>query len=900
MRNRHPSKHKPDIFRYICTFIWAILLGLTVYSTGLAQSAPEWLNPTNLSKSGAASQSRLLALPDGGLQAFWWDRFDGLMTSTAGSNGVWSEPVVSRIRSNNLKSTPELFIDPAGVIYAFWTESQSSGSASGQEALMYSQVNLGETTWTIPAKLTNSVVDFDVQRSESGELRMVYIRLLNTEKEPAGVYLLKKATPRARWSNPILIHASKYLRLLTPETAQLDLSLTGSPTTTQVDYLQWFDPLSGEVVLAFSTDGGATWNEPQVLQAEDQAFTTPRLIPGEPAYLSWQTMLQGSCSIFQQEIMLPENAEASQVLQFGPLAPIMERISECPNGEERFETIDGRLFWIWGEATSRMSLAARDNTQNQWTLPNSFSVSFEDSLTGQSVSLDDLHSSLVGEQLYLIGADTRSGEVWFAQAGESALDLAYAEPSPWSEAQPVPLGGQSADAPAMVVDGKGRTHSVWSVSPSPSGPGASLFYAQSSPNGILGPFELVPAAKGNVARQPALYYEAGREILHLVWSGGTDGSLLYSWVGVDEAGSSAAWLPPTTLSTLADASWPQIAQDSSGTMYVLYAVPLNEARGIYLSRSTDKGQSWAEPVLVFDPVQNQVPMVAYPTLAVGPDGRLHAAWVNAQAPGVGGSQSLQYSLSPDGGDTWSAPMILAAEGFSYPHLAMAADQLHLLYASEKVGLSAIYQRFVGADQDTLDSAAWSPPMAIPGWRNVVLPYGLATSGFGGPGSSLYLLGADFSDGILYYATWDGERWTPIESHAEISVIEKGLGVGAAAPALGGQLSVGWMGYPVQQEEDASIEPNLFLISRLIPTLSASTAIQPASTPIPPTPSATPEPTPQPTVVPSPTPELNAPVQSSSIPLPLPPMALGGILVGIMVALIFGGRYLLKRIDSRHH
>ena len=897
MKNRNTGKQKSDILKNICTLIWALLLSLLSYSEGSAQSAPEWLNPTNLSKSGAASQPRLLATPDGGLQAFWWDRFDGLMTSLAGPDGVWSEPVVARIRSNNLKATPELFADPAGVIYAFWLEAQTSGSASGQNALYYSQVNFGETTWTIPQRLTDSVVAYDVQRSESGELRLAYIRQLNTTKAPSGVYLLKKSTPRAKWSNPILVYASKYLRLLTPETAQLELYLTGSSSTSQVDYLKWFDPLPGEVVLAYSTDGGAAWNQPQVLQPEDEAFTSPGLIPGQPSYLTWQTVLQGGCSIYQQEIILG-NSDPGSPLTFDPLEPIMERIPDCPNGEERFETIDGQLFWIWGEGTSRLSLTARSADQSQWTLPNQFNVNFEDPPTEASVSLDDLHSAFVGGQLFLVGADARSGEVWFAQAGSSVLDLAYAEPSPWSEAQPVPLGGQFAGAPAMVVDGKGRTHTVWSVSSSQSSPGVSLFYAQSSPNGILGPFELVPSTKENVARQPTLYYEAGRERLHLVWSGGTDGALLYSWVGVDEAGSSAAWSLPTTLSTLAEASWPQLAQDPSGTLYVLYAVPLNEARGVYLSRSTDGGESWEAPTLVFDAFHNQVPMVNYPTLAAGLDGKLHTAWVNAQAPGVGGPLSLDYSLSLDAGVTWSPPMILAAEGFSWPRLAVAAGQLHLIYASEKGDLSTIYQRFIGIDQDTLDSSAWSPPLAIPGWRNVVLPYGLTASGFGGSEGSLYLLGSDPNVGILYYASWEGERWTPIESHAEISVVDKGLGVGAAAPALGGQLSVGWMGYPITEDE-ASVEPELFIISRLISTLDTSAAIQPVSTPIPPTPTPTAEPTLQPTAIPSPTPELNSPVQSSSITLPLPPMAVGGILVGIVVVLIFGGRAWVKRSTNHN-
>ena len=86
--------------------------------------------PANLSQSGAASQPRLLAGPDGKLQAFWWDRFDGLTTATFDGQ-KWSAPQPALIASKFLVNTPLLIADQTGWIHAFWLEPAAS-SASGQ------------------------------------------------------------------------------------------------------------------------------------------------------------------------------------------------------------------------------------------------------------------------------------------------------------------------------------------------------------------------------------------------------------------------------------------------------------------------------------------------------------------------------------------------------------------------------------------------------------------------------------------------------------------------------------------------------------------------------------------------------------------------------------------------
>ena len=82
------------------------LLALVVLIGGVRPAIAQvddgvWGEPVNLSRSGAATLPQIAAAPDGTLQAFWWDQFDGLMTTISDgaifAGGAWSEPALAPI-----------------------------------------------------------------------------------------------------------------------------------------------------------------------------------------------------------------------------------------------------------------------------------------------------------------------------------------------------------------------------------------------------------------------------------------------------------------------------------------------------------------------------------------------------------------------------------------------------------------------------------------------------------------------------------------------------------------------------------------------------------------------------------------------------------------------------------
>jgi hypothetical protein len=95
---------------------------------------------------------------------------------------------------------------------------------------------------------------------------------------------------------------------------------------------------------------------------------------------------------------------------------------------------------------------------------------------------------------------------------------------------------------------------------------------------------------------------------------------------------------------------------------------------------------------------------------------------------------------------------------------------------------------------------------------------------------------------------------------------------------------------------ADQKPALFFASRTIPSVELPVDV-PSTPIIEVTLTLTPTQIVVPSPVPSPTPDLNQ-IAPSAKELPIPPMALGGVLAAIIIGSIFGGKYLANRIRYR--
>lgn len=131
-----------------------------------------------------------------------------------------------------------------------------------------------------------------------------------------------------------------------------------------------------------------------------------------------------------------------------------------------------------------------------------------------------------------------------------------------------------------------------------------------------------------------------------------------SWTEPVQAGNFAAVFDLQFTHKYRIVTNPALAVDArSGALYLAYPNPaevgaLASNLDIYVVRSTDEGASWSMPARVNDdllPTNGQW----MPALAVGPDGAVHATWLDYRDDPSGQSAAVYYAFSTDGGATWS-------------------------------------------------------------------------------------------------------------------------------------------------------------------------------------------------------------------------------------------------------
>ncbi len=88
-----------------------------------------------------------------------------------------------------------------------------------------------------------------------------------------------------------------------------------------------------------------------------------------------------------------------------------------------------------------------------------------------------------------------------------------------------------------------------------------------------------------------------------------------------------------------------------GNVYMVYAATPDGHRDVFITRSTDGGESWSDPLqLDLDDTENDQ---FFPTLSINPNGVLDVAWYDRRNDPDNQLLDVYHRYSPDGGQTWS-------------------------------------------------------------------------------------------------------------------------------------------------------------------------------------------------------------------------------------------------------
>jgi hypothetical protein len=444
-----------------------------------------------------------------------------------------------------------------------------------------------------------------------------------------------------------------------------------------------------------------------------------------------------------------------------------------------------------------------------------------------------------------------SQDIWLQQRSLTALRQPP-EVAPLWQPSAIVVESQSAIvSPLIVADEENRFHTFWnqplSESEAPFGPRTlAIYYSRWDAGRWSNPIAMLSSPEGK-SEQPAVVVDGKGRIL-AVWSGATNGEIYFSRASTEYAVLTSEWTEPQQLPMPhSNGSSPVIGVDGSGVIYVAYAIPLNEGRGIYLVKSFDEGDTWTEPVAVFDGAAAGWEIVTEPRLAIGGTGQLYLLWLHQPAPSAPGGASLYYTYSADGGDSWASAQEVSSES------SQEAPVLWHQIASPGGGIvHRVWQEwylgrlYLWHQQSRDYGATWDSPAQITALDNLHVPATLTGDGTG----QLHLIYVDQSgaegdqqSASLRHWLWQGEEWQEEESlrvdHRTI-VNTQAL---AAAVSPDGRLATIYSGLV----EDEDVFEALFFSDRRVelPAVTPTPLPPPTATPMV-TPSATPEATPEPT------------------------------------------------------
>jgi hypothetical protein len=870
-----------------------IIGGCILAATGaqvIAQSTEDiWTPAVNVSQSGAASNPVIATAPDSTLHVLWWDDLDGEqyartnLTSTAWTQPVNVPQIVGR-RQVDLQTNRVILAEPRNVVlaadagnrvHAFWFNTT--------DQLLHAQIS--GTTWSDATVLAEAATILNTATDESGALHLAYAQSADSPESPAGLYY--RVNSAGRWSPPSLIHASSYFRAAQPEALHLSVA---SDAQGQL-LVAWADPSQGQSLYARSDNGGATWSAPQPI-ASTQGATAKRdyvvATPSGEFLMLWQELGTGGCGYVQSR-------SVDGGLTWGAPEKVLSGLTRCDENLSFTPDSTGAL-WLAGQLDggaetggNHVSLAKWDG--NRWSDPLDVSHTFSDPATGRTIALNCLRVAIGGQTAGLSGCDSVN-DVWAARNAVALDQLIVLGRSIWSPVVALSDGSVSVtdhDTPALIADSKGNYQALWSQDLI-GGNGATGLYGAtwegsrwSRPAAVVRTTDNSPSDVPRAVK-PALAID-NRDQVHAVWSTGTNGIIQYSSTHARDFVLPRAWAPPLSLPTPDGLmNWPDIAADPrGGTVYVAYAVPFNEKRGIYLVRSQDSGTTWITPTLIFDAAAAGWSNVDKPRLALdAAGGILHVAWLRPIPEGGVGPQEIYYARSTDQGHTWSPAMKIAEGDIDWPRLVVPDTQQVYMAWTEvaNTGEANLATPFKVRGQFSPDGGQrWSPASDIPGFEQVSGPIGLAVGGAG----QMYLVAISqgiAQEAVLLNAQWNGQIWDKRESLLLGQPATAGNAAIATVNPVKNQLMVILGMHALDQ-----LQADRIGLSSTVREVEAAQLIPiPTFTPAPiamatPGPTLTPQPTPRPTL----STNRGQPFATDSGPNPL---VLGGALGAVIVVVVF--------------
>lgn len=746
-------------------FISILLITITLFFAipeTDAQTDQDWSEPVNLSLSGASTDPVMVVDSEGVIHIIWIDEFDGYKYTMSEDGVNWKAPQnVDYPFSIEQENQPIFVAGQSQSIYGFWLDDEN--------ALYYGKTvssNLdAPTSWTGIGKLADSVLAFDVQINLQGELHLVYLSNFSEQPDLAGVFY--RQWTGTSWLPIQQIYSSSYFRTLTPGDANVHLAVADNIDTKNV-YIVWDDRPQKRILLSHSTDGGNLWSTAEQLSGPEDVtganipFNVDINVNGDDVLLVWQVGTPGGgCTQYSQQFVGGGDALQQPLKVFDDFSVCPQRV-QFVGSSENFSVV---MF----DSSEDISFTAWNGSAWGAVLPANEISSFLNPVTLDSVILGCQTVSVHNQSLLSVGCDIGKGkDIWFASRPLGALSDWFPTSEQWSS--PAVLTSTSEMCQdngryisclqvdvsdlSTVADGENNIHALWIQSSLAEGGNfrSNIQYARWNEETWSSPVT-VASGVNDLPLQMATGIELSERLL-VVWVDGMSGDMLFSWANSLGANRAFEWENPVYIPSVSQMnSSPDILVDDSGRIVIAYAVPINEDRGIYLVESVDGGQTWSQPIQIFDASAAAWDLVDAPQLALTGDGRLHMLFNQYSLQGRRRqSLGLNYSQSSNGGMTWSEPESVSDQTVVWSKIfSYGQTVVHRLWQEKR------QTELVNMHQFSMDGGvSWNVPevVAVSGKSSSSL-VDAVMDGIG----NIHFIQVDENDNIIVTNhRWDGSRW----------------------------------------------------------------------------------------------------------------------------------------------
>ena len=631
-----------------------------------AQDEPGWTQPSNLSQSGSSTAPILVKDASGLLYAFWQNALDGYVVST-NRNGEWATPIVTEppfgTKAFLLDADedtliplfePTLVGDNEQGIHSLWVNDEL--------VLNHSRIITGNiaalSSWNPPQRIETNVSQVTAAVDNNNFLHIAYLYLGDGASLSPGIYHRFSEDGGFTWSSPTQLYASSYFRQAAEGTVQIDFVRHDDGSL----FLIWNDPFSEQVFITgppSRSEEGYSWSAPQIIDSrrEDDGVDAigPSNIQGVTLsgdiHLFWTAGHDGlQCALYTRSSSNNGEAWSAEV-------QVTANNERCPEYFDVLQQDD--LLLLFTKSGSQASLRIWQN--ESWSDPVSQPefVAFADPVSFRNVSAAcpyqfEFHNN----DLVAVGCGVGTAEdIWVTDRDVAELADSLTFESIWEPQQSLTFSTLSGVQDLQFMSDGSNIHAIWSAEDIASAPDVQasgerkIYYSFWNGDEWIEPSSVLSALEGALQNVHATLTSEGNILV--VWDD-VDGNLYTSKAGSDQASFFSAWSVPQLLPLeLEGARYPHIVEGENSSVYVTYAIPFNENRGIYMIKSEDEGDSWA-PNSTFVLDASELAVVGKPDLTISPDGVFNLIALHWPQPTVSDQVAeIYYLRSEDEGLTWT-------------------------------------------------------------------------------------------------------------------------------------------------------------------------------------------------------------------------------------------------------